>query len=157
MATVNHTPGTSAHLLKAMKDLAKKQARVGFLESAKYPDGTPVAYVATIQEFGSGAIPPRPFMRPTIEQQKAAWRETLRKGAKAVVNGNIEVGDMLQQFGMQSAGDVRQTIAAVTAPPLKQSTLDARQSRKKTEGVSQKPLVDTGLLIQSVTSDVVTK
>lgn len=157
MAKVNHQPGLSAHLTQALGELARKQARVGFFDTAHYPDGTPVAYVATIHEFGHGAIPPRPFMRPTVEAQRAAWRETLRKGAKAVLNGRLDVHEMLQQFGMQSAGDVRQTLAAVTDPPLKQSTLDARQSRKATPGVSDKPLVDTGLLIQSISSDVVDK
>lgn len=39
--------------LKAVYDeLAKKQLKVGFFAHSKYPDGTPVAYVAAIQELG---------------------------------------------------------------------------------------------------------
>lgn len=146
-------------MLKAIKDLAHKQARVGFFEYSKYEDGTPVAYVATIQEFGyaGGGIPPRPFFRPTIEEQRNAWRQTLAKGAKAAVNGRLTVQMMLEQFGMMAAGDIKKTIAAVTQPALKQSTLDARQRRKKTPGVSTKPLVDTGFMLSQVSSDVVDK
>lgn len=33
-----------------------KSLKVGFLEGATYPDGTPVAYIAAINEFGGSAI-----------------------------------------------------------------------------------------------------
>lgn len=43
---------------RALKDLARKVSKprtlnVGFLEGATYPDGTPVAYIAAIQEYGT--------------------------------------------------------------------------------------------------------
>jgi hypothetical protein len=136
-----------------MQAIAHKQARVGFFESAKYPDGTPVAYVASIQEFHPEHA--RPFMRPTIEQQRNAWRESLRSGCKAVLNGQIEAPAMLYQFGARAAADIKKTISQITAPPLADATVAARRSRRKTPGVSVKPLVDTGLLIGSVNNDVV--
>lgn len=34
-----------------------KSLKVGFLEGATYPDGTPVAYIAAINEFGGSANP----------------------------------------------------------------------------------------------------
>ena len=64
-------------LATAIRDIQSKKLRVGWFDTARYQDGTPVAYVAAIQEFGHGAIPPRPFMRPTIAQQRQAWRDTL--------------------------------------------------------------------------------
>ena len=47
-------------------------AQIGFPSGQHYPDGTNVAYVAAIQEFGAPAvnIPPRPFMQPTVKAQK---------------------------------------------------------------------------------------
>lgn len=157
MANVRHVPGSHGALLRAIRELKTKGARVGFLDTSKYPDGTPVAYVATIQEFGypEGNIPARPFFRPTIAEQRDAWRATLQKGARAVVNGKMSVEQMLMMFGAVAAGDVAGGIRKVMTPPLKQSTLDNRQARKKTPGVSHKPLVDTGLMIQSVSNDVV--
>ncbi|EAW4991494.1 hypothetical protein QDX92_003125 [Salmonella enterica] len=35
-----------------------KKLKVGFLEGATYPDGTPVAYIAAINEFGGSAVIP---------------------------------------------------------------------------------------------------
>lgn len=45
-------------LNRALKDLSRKvrnpgTLNVGFLEGATYPDGTPVAYIAAIQEYGT--------------------------------------------------------------------------------------------------------
>ncbi len=50
-------------LQKALSAADKSDLQVGWFESAKYDDGTPVAGVAAIQEFGSAKnrIPPRPF------------------------------------------------------------------------------------------------
>ncbi|EOS9812385.1 hypothetical protein ACNKWM_004835 [Salmonella enterica subsp. diarizonae serovar 16:z10:e,n,x,z15] len=46
--------------LKQAADSLKsgKSLKVGFLEGATYPDGTPVAYIAAIQEFGGSAVIP---------------------------------------------------------------------------------------------------
>ena len=144
----------SSILATAIRDIQSKKLRVGWFETARYQDGTPVAYVAAIQEFGHGAIPPRPFMRPTIEAQRQAWRETLRKGAKQVLSERLTFEQMLTAFGMAAAGQVAESIKAVTAPPLSPRTLAARQVKKKTPGVSAKPLIDTALMFQSVTAQV---
>lgn len=153
---ITKTEGLSKALTVAVKDLGSKQLKVGFFDNAKYEDGTPVAYVATIQELGhpQGNIPPRPFMRPTVEANSAQWQKTLAGGAKRVTAGKMTVDQMLGQFGMMVAGEVAATIASVTSPPLKPSTIRARQSRRASPGVSTKPLVDTGLMIQSVSSKV---
>lgn len=150
------TPGARAALELAIRELSTKQLRVGFFDTAKYEDGTPVAYVATIQELGypAGNIPARPFLRPTVEQQRDAWKRTLAAGAKRVIAGKMTYSSMLGQFGMQVAGEISQTIASVTSPALKASTIAARKSRRASPGVSTKPLVDTGLMIQSVSSKV---
>ena len=50
-------------------------AQVGLPSGINYEDGTPVAQVAAIQEFGAPAqkIPARPFIRPTVKEQKEQW------------------------------------------------------------------------------------
>lgn len=152
MATIDRDRSGSEILRKALADIAARQARVGFFEHSKYSDGTPVAYVAAIQELHPQHA--RPFLRPTIDEQREAWRATLRQGMQAVVNGRIEAAAAFSQFGMLAAGDVRLTISRITSPPLADATIAARQRRRRTPGVSTKPLVDTGLMIQSVTSEV---
>lgn len=149
--------GQREHIRRILDQVEQKEVQVGFFESSAYEDGTPVAYVAAIQEFGypEGGIPARPFIRPTIAQQQAAWRETLQRGFKAAINDQITVQFMLEQFGMAAAGQVKVTISKITEPPLATATLQARQNRKKTPGVSAKPLVDTGLLVSSVQSAVI--
>lgn len=143
---------------KIFKDLDKSEIRVGFFENSKYPDGTPIAYVAAIQEFGHGPIPPRPFLRPAEAQNKGKWLQGVADGVKAAIDEKVTVRQALEQVGMVAAGDVRKAIRAVTAPPLKDSTIKARQRRKKgKKAVSTKPLVDTGQMLQAVTSSVVKK
>jgi len=148
----------SDSIKKMIRELESKEIRVGFFETAKYPDGTPIAYVAAIQEFGYGPIPPRPFMRPAELQNKNKWQAGIAQGMKAALNGAVTIGHALEQVGMVAAGDVRKAIKAVTSPPLAESTIRARQSRKKgKKAASAKPLVDTGQMLQAVTSAVVDK
>ena len=135
----------------SIAELPKKRAAVGFFDTAVYPDGTPVAYVATIQEFGHGKIPPRSFMRSTISEQREAWQKTLAQGARRVLADKLTVDQMLEAFGMQAAGQIKEKIASIMAPGLADVTISARLRRNNT---STKPLVDTGYLISSVDSKV---
>lgn len=142
---------------KMLAELDKKEIRVGFFENSKYPDGTPIAYVAAIQEFGYGPIPPRPFMRPAEEANKGKWLKGIAAGVRGVIAGQVTLDYALTQVGKVAAGDVSKAIKAVTAPPLAESTVRARQRRKKgKKAVSRKPLVDTGEMLQAVNSAVVT-
>lgn len=147
----------SAVIKKMLAELENKEIRVGFFENSKYPDGTPIAYVAAIQEFGYGPIPPRPFMRPAEEANKGKWLKGIAAGVRGVIAGQVTLDHALEQVGMVAAGDVRKAIKSVTAPPLAESTVRARQRRKKgKKAVSRKPLVDTGQMLQAVNSAVVT-
>ena len=96
--------------------------KVGWLESAKYEDGTPVAYVAAIQEFGSpkNNIPSRSFMRTTISEQRNKWMELAKSGAKAVVAGNETVRSVVEKIGFQAQGDIGAKISSISSPVLKQ-------------------------------------
>jgi len=143
---------------KLYEQLDRKEVRVGFFEHSKYPDGTPIAYIASIQEFGYGPIPPRPFMRPAEQQNEEKWVGGIARGVKAAMNGSVTLDHALDQIGMVAAADIKKAIKAVTAPALSDATIRARASKKKTKGnVSVKPLVDTGQMIQAVTSVVVTE
>lgn len=137
-----------AAISTGLKTLQDRRVLVGWDETSHYPDATPVAYVAAIQEFGSpqNGIPPRPFMRPTIEAQRQSWTNTLQRGAARVLNGDMEAEQVLGQFGMLAAGNVRETIQSITEPKLSPKTV-------KRKGF-EKPLVDSGLMLQTLTSKV---
>lgn len=156
MVTVTRTPGASEALKKAIAQISKRQVRVGWFEESRYPDGTPTAYVATIQEFGSpsNGIPARPFMRPTVADKTTEWKSALAAGAHQVMNGNLTVDQMLGQVGMLAAGNVAEMISRIDAPALSPATIAARAAKRKSPGVSTKPLIDTGLMFQSVTHKV---
>lgn len=174
---------------KTLAEMERKKLQVGFFDTAHYPDGTPIAYVASIQEFGHGPIPPRPFMRVAQSQNKEKWLKNLALASKAALDGKIEFMNALEQVGKVAAGDVQKAIKAVTAPPLSPVTLLLRKHKKGADpekvggklvgeyykkanfmgpqpkqkkadtlaGVSTKPLIDEGLMFQSVTSAVVDK
>ena len=175
-------------VLKGGDKLAKKLAelsnkineskivKVGFLEGAKYPDGTPTAMIAAIQEFGAPAkgIPPRPFFRSMINKEEGHWGDDLGEILK---HENYDVTKSLNQMGSMIAGELRQSIADLTEPELSPVTLllrqrfgnnpgaitfaDVMQARRDiasgtvpnvtpTQG---KPLVWTGHLLQTVDAE----
>lgn len=171
--------------INALKASAKAlnggQQAVGWFESAKYESGAPVAGVAYVQEFGSDkrSIPPRSFFRTTAAEKKVEWAETSKSLAKAAANGKIKPEAVLELTGEAAAGHVRATISKITEPPLSQLTLLARMHRKEggavtgktigqfakrvaegpqqISGVSTKPLVDTAIMLNTLTSQSLKK
>lgn len=142
-----------------MNQIMRKQVEIGFFPEATYPEGTPVAYVAAIQEFGypQGNIPARPFFRPTAESKRNEWGRQFAGAMSGALKGAIDFTSALEAIGGQAAGDVSRTISRITSPALKQSTIDARKSLTKSGNASSKPLVDTGHMLQSVTHKVSSK
>lgn len=160
MVSVRREAGPGAKnlevLLKGMKGL---QGQVGWFPSAVYPDGTPVAYVATIQEFGSPAnnIPPRSFMRTTITEKQQSWHKIAESGSKAVLDGRAQPMDVLEGICAKAQEDIAEKISNIYEPPLKPATIAARLNRranKKKVGNLDKPLIDTGHLLETIHSQI---
>ena len=153
------------------------EVHVGFLEKAKYDDGTPVAMVAAIQEFGApkAGIPPRPFFRTMIAKNKADWPKLM---AKHIKDNDYNAREALNAIGQDIEGQLRQSIVDTTAPQLSAVTLMLRWMKWKnpdlvvtgkvvgeaaarvaaglsSAGVSTKPLVATGHMLNSISSEVV--
>lgn len=142
-----------------LKNIGNKVAKVGWIDRSAYENGSTVATVAAIQEFGDPAhnIPPRPFFRITIANKKNDWLRLARTGARAIAKGTASIQRVMQGIGLKAAGDTRKTISLIQNPPLKQSTIRARLSRrsdKKTVGNLTKPLVDTGIMLNTLTNSV---
>ena len=139
-----------AKLEQTLRDLAKDvenpaTLKVGFLQGARYPDGTSVAMVAAINEFGapSRGQPPRPFFRNMIRDKSKEWGPALAVLLKA---NDMDAKKSLEQAGAAIAGQLRQSITDLTSPPLKPSTI-----RRKG---FDKPLIDTGHMLASVDFEV---
>lgn len=161
MARVVRTPGPGKEQLRVFLEGLKtdKVGKVGWDKSAVYEDGTPVAYVAAIQEFGypAGGIRSRSFMRSTAAEQRDAWRLLAEDGARAILNGGATIDILLEGIGLQAAGDIAKKITQIHTPALKRATVRARMRRRadgKTVGNLTKPLVDTGYMVNSITNVV---
>lgn len=166
---------------KALRKLAKKVGkpavlRAGFLEGAKYPDGTSVPQVAAIQNFGAPArgIPPRPFFTNAVSRGSGEWAGKL---AKLLVLTDYDAEKALTMMGPVLAFDIQKSITETNAPPLSEVTLQLRKMRQEnpdlvvtgatvgeaarrakddvsTAGVSVKPLVDSGTMFRYVSFEV---
>lgn len=135
-------PGV-AKIAAALKGLDGVEGKTGWFESAHYPEGTPVAHVATVHEFGTDRIPARPFMRPAVAEHGQEWLDLMAQGATAALEGRFSPEQVLEAVAIQAAGDVAKQITKLTGPPLSPETI----KRKGFETL----LVDTGQMIQSVT------
>ena len=161
---------------KAMQGLSDKlqsaeSVNVGFLEGATYPDGTLVAMVAAIQEYGApkGGVPPRPFFRTMIAQKGPEWPRAV---AALLKQNDFDAKTALEQTGAEIKGQLQESIRDTNDPPLSPVTLMLRkmvgpngkvtsykqvaEARARVAagedpgGVSTKPLVWTGHLLNSV-------
>ncbi|MVW80180.1 hypothetical protein [Bordetella sp. 02P26C-1] len=142
---------TGGRALEAkLEEIARKVSsagtlRVGFLEGATYPDGTPVPYIAALNEFGDLAHnqPPRPFFRNMIEEKSRSWGGAFGKIAKA---SDYDMDATLGQMGEGIKGQLQQSITDLTTPALAPSTVRAKGF--------DKPLIDTGHMQNSVDYEV---
>lgn len=155
MAQVKRIPGPGrANLERVLKYLETHEAAAGWFNSSVYPDGTPVAYVAVIQEFGAPeqGIPSRSYQRVTIAERQKHWSVLFGKGIKAALEGRVDPEDVLNGLGLQVAGDMRKTLSRITTPELKESTLRARAKRRGVdiESVNKDPLRDSNLMVNTL-------
>lgn len=137
-------------LAAKLADLARQVSnpgvlRAGFLRGATYPDGTPVAMVAAIQDYGApgAGIPPRPFFRNVVANGTKTWPEKLAKILKA---NDFDAKRSLRLMGEMIKGEIQDSITNGDYAPLKEATV-------KRKGFD-KPLIDTGHMLNSVDYEV---
>lgn len=179
--------GSLSAALSKYKEM-NASVRVGVLENATYPDGTPVAMVAFWNEYGATAnipshtrtinrsinektgnynkggrfvkasksnfettvtipahtvvIPPRPFFRTTVSEQKKNWVLSVQNLMKQHDNPQQVMG----LIGEHMKGNIAQSIATWSDPPNAPYT------------VAQKgfdaPLRDTMQMLRSISFEV---
>ena len=108
---------------------------VGLLgDSGAHEGGTSIVEVATYNEFGTRNIPERSFLRSTYEENKDEWISDLMQ--------RYQSNKKMDGLGMRMKRDVQKKITELSAPPNSEATI-----RKKK---SSNPLIDTGLMRQSI-------
>ncbi len=120
-----------------------KAVSIGFIDKATYPDGTLVAAVAAYNEFGTERIPPRPFFRNMIKENKSRWPVNLRTFLK---NKNYDARAALGLLGQEVQEELQTSILSNVPPPNAPATV-AEKGFNRT-------LVDTGVMLNSVASRV---
>lgn len=129
-----------------LKELGKKVAQsatveVGFMEDAIYPDGTQVALVAMIQDFGAPAagIPPRPFFRNMIEAESGHWGGDLAQFLKA---NDYDAEKALDAMGEDIQSALQDSINEFDGIPLAPATIASKGFDKQ--------LIDTADMFRNV-------
>lgn len=143
-------------ILKDVRKLTGMRVHVGVMASkggdAPHDEegGLSLIELAAIHEFGSPAakIPERSFIRRTFDQKRELAAATCEKAARALIGG-IDPVRCLNIIGLWGATEVKKTVTEGEhiPPPLKPATIAKKGS--------DRPLVDTGRLIASVSWEVV--
>lgn len=112
----------------------------------KYPDGTPVLLVAAANNFGAPNIPARPFMSEAQEPAVNATQPVAAVMVKKVNAGKATITDALNEMAPYAEAAFKQTITDLSDPPNAPSTIAQKGS--------DNPLIDTGLMRNSLTTQV---
>ena len=139
-------------IMRAMDDLKRIDVRVGVQSGERTEDGKfDLASVAAVQEFGSPArkIPSRPFMRESFDTKAKAIAIFGGQAAGKVVDGAIPARMAADLIGLKMTGFIQAKIVSGSWTPNTKYTI----RRKK----SNKPLIDTGRLRQSIRHVLVVK
>ena len=154
-ATTTQTNQNWLQRLQRRYSDAPKIVKVGFptgteAVTVSYPNGTRVVDVAIGNEYGTDNVPARPFVALSSGDITNQCAPILEQSAAALNNNNTQQYDqLLDTAGSVAAGIVKQQITDLRSPPNAQSTIERKGSSN--------PLIDTGLMRQTVTYKVVDK
>lgn len=133
--------GSLSAALSKYKDM-NASVRVGVLENATYPDGTPVAMVAFWNEYGTRTSPVRAFFRTTVSENKKNWVLSVQNLMKM----HNDPKQVMGLIGVHMQEQIVQSINTWSDPPNSAYTIAKKGF--------DKPLVETGLLMRSIKSEV---
>lgn len=164
MEIIRETTPEGKNLRKALLSLEGVVGKVGWFENSKYPDkeSTSVALIAAQNEFGNPNkhIPARPFMRPTITEKQKEWAKIAQDGSKAVIEGRRTSYQVMDAIGLKASADIKKKISSIWEPALSPYTIAARlksRANKTHIGNLTKPLIDTGIMLATLTNSVETE
>ena len=162
--------------LKGLKEYLQKYTdgphalKIGILEGAKFEggpsDGELIAPIAAVHEFGGGHVPPRSFLRSTVDEKENEWVEVV---ARHLEGRPGDLTGALTAIGINAVGAITSKIEGGIGPPLKYDTIIRKairvtnshggmKTRRGREAGRQSnnalPLVDTGSLERSIAFQV---
>lgn len=105
-----------------------------------------VAQVATFNEFGTKNIPERSFIRSTMDENVRPLLKDNERLFYLIAAGKTTTEKALNTLGLKIVSLIKKKITDLRSPPNDPKTV----ARKK----SSNPLIDTGVMRQSVTHKV---
>lgn len=131
---------------KELEQLAKMEVQVGFqADSGSYENGATLAEVAAYNELGTSSTPARPFMRKSFENHEKELQNACDQVNKTLAKGGT-TQQALDELGAFVKGLVQEEIVSGDFAPNADSTIAKKGS--------DKPLIDTGFMRQSVNYQV---
>jgi len=126
---------------KELEELAKLEVRVGFQAGEAEHDGVDMTDIAMWNELGTRHVPPRPFLRQSVDGNEGKIKKMCEAQMQAIAKGGT-AEEAMNAIGIMQKGLIQETIAKGSFAPNAPSTI-------KRKG-SSKPLIDTGRMRQSV-------
>ena len=150
-------------IAQKLRGMSRNGVAVGVLgETTNREDGTlSNADIGTVHEFGSldGRIPERSFIRSTIDDHAKEYAELVTRATQAVAFDGADIRQALGIVGEKVKADIRKTFndsgaPAGSWPAIADSTVEARAKKHPSMPPTDKPLLDTAQLKQSIAWDV---
>lgn len=128
--------------MKELQELAKLEAQIGIHRGDNVDEnGTDYADIAAWNEFGTTHIPSRPFLKQSVDNNIDEINQLLMELKQMFMNGT-SAKQILKEIGETQKALIKVEITDGSFEPNAKSTV-------KKKG-SDKPLIDTGQLLQSV-------
>lgn len=127
---------------RELKSSGNKEVVVG-IQKGEVNEGVLVAQYATWNEFGTRTIPSRPFMRSYFDSSVARIERFATNGVAQVLLGKATFLQFLNAAGVFMVDGVKKSISTGSWVPNATMTVALKGSSK--------PLVDSGVMINSVT------
>lgn len=153
-------------MLRNLGQLKRAVVTVGVHENAKPQlddDGKEVMampMLAAIHEFGTAEIPQRSFLESTFKAKARDWQQQFAKQVANVAEGKQSPSGALKFVGVVMSADVKKTILGGISPALAAVTVAKRMEKGRHGGGAAShagattPLIDSGQLLASITSEV---
>lgn len=131
-------------LMAQLQELYSLEVTVGFHSNAvPYEDKTSLLDVAMWNQLGTVRSPSRPFMTDAVEKHIKDYNDFLEAEEDALVKGKSDAKQMLEQLGLFAKAKMQMEIVDGSFVPNSPYTIAKKGS--------DKPLIDTGHMRQSVT------
>ncbi len=130
-------------LFRQIEELKALRVRVGYQHGKEQDDnGVDIADIAMFNEIGTDNAPARPFMRKSVDDNASSINSACKSLLQSITKGEKTAKDVYQTLGNMQKGLIQDKITSGEFTPNAPSTI----RRKK----SDKPLIDTGRMRQSV-------